>query len=240
MGEPPEQHRSFKPGIAHPKPTNQNRRQTVTIKNRANSSNRDAQEHNVERRSRRLVFSVLTAGLMLGILIAPFLSVESGLAAGAVADEPCSTCPIEANSASVAAYAARYSNLAAHYAARNNASVAAYAARYSDLGAYYAARNDASIAAYAARYSGLARALSAETSSALDVDWYSVDDPSKLPVNIARGQSAETSSALDIDWYSVDDPSKIPANIARGENPETNPALGIDWYNVDDPSKLPM
>ena len=159
----------------------------MTIKNRANGSNRDTQEHNVERRSRRLVFSVLTAGLMLGILIAPFLSVESGLAAGAVADEPCSTCPIEANAASVAAYAARYSNLAA----------------------YSAARNDASVAAYAARYSGLARALSAETRSALDIDWYSVDDPSKIPANIARGQQPEMSPALDI-WYGVDDPSKLP------------------------------
>jgi hypothetical protein len=240
----------------------------VTIKNRANGSNRDTQEHNVERRSRRLVFSVLTAGLMLGILIAPFLSVESGLAAGAVADELCSTCPIEANSASVAAYAARYSNLAAHYAARNDASVAAYAARYSNLAAYYAARNDASIAAYAARYSGLARAPSAETSSALHFNWYSVDDPSKIPANIARGQNAETSSALDyfeipanwydsvssptraqnaetssalhFNWYGVDDPSKIPANIARGQNAETSSALHFNWYSVDDPSKLPM
>jgi hypothetical protein len=233
----------------------------VTIKNRANGSNRDTQEHNVERRSRRLVFSVLTAGLMLGILIAPFLSVESGLAAGAVADELCSTCPIEANSASVAAYAARYSNLAAHYAARNDASVAAYAARYSNLAAYYAARNDASIAAYAARYSnlaayyaarndasiaayaarysGLARAPSAETSSALHFNWYSVDDPSKIPANIARGQNAETSSALDYfeipaNWYdSVSSPT-------RAQNAETSSALHFNWYSVDDPSKLPM
>jgi hypothetical protein len=87
----------------------------VTTKNRVNSSNRDTQEHVVERRSRRPVLSVLAAGLILGILIAPFLVVESGLAAGVVADEPCLTCPSEA---SAAAYAARLTGLANDYLSR--------------------------------------------------------------------------------------------------------------------------
>jgi hypothetical protein len=69
----------------------------VRIKNSVSSSNRDTPKYVVERRSRRLVLSILTAGLVLGILIASFLSVESGLAAGAVADEPCLSCPLEAN-----------------------------------------------------------------------------------------------------------------------------------------------
>jgi hypothetical protein len=37
------------------------------------------------------------------ILIAPFLSVETGLAADVVGDDPCLTCPFEANSSAVLA-----------------------------------------------------------------------------------------------------------------------------------------
>ena len=75
----------------------------MKIKNRANSSNRSTQADVVERRSRRLVFSVLTGGLILAILIAPFMSVKIGLAADAVADDPCLTCPLEAYSSAVMA-----------------------------------------------------------------------------------------------------------------------------------------
>jgi hypothetical protein len=144
----------------------------MTIRNRVNSSNRDTQEHVVERRSRRLVVSVLTVGVMLGILIAPFLLVENGLAAGAVADEPCLMCPVEASVAADAAWYSGMPSLAAYYAtkteanlAADNDSVAADAAWYSgmpSLAAYYAAKTEAnlaadkdSVAADAAWYSGM-------------------------------------------------------------------------------------
>jgi hypothetical protein len=174
---------------------------------------------------------------MLGILIAPFLVVENGLAAGVVADEPCLTCPLEASVAANAAWYRGMPSLAAYYAAKTEANLAAdkdsataNAAWYTgmpSLAAYYAARNDASVAAYAARYSGLARALSAETNSALHFKWYNVDDPSKIPANTARGQNAEASSALDYfeipaNWYdSVSSPT-------RAQNAEMSSALDID------------
>jgi hypothetical protein len=75
----------------------------MMTKNRANSSNQATQVDLVERRSRHLVFSVLTAGLILAVLIAPFVSVESALAANAVGDDPCITCPLEAYSSTVMA-----------------------------------------------------------------------------------------------------------------------------------------
>jgi hypothetical protein len=71
--------------------------------NRANSLNRATKANLLERRSRHMVFSVLTAGLILAILIAPFMSVESALAADAVGDDPCLTCPLGANASAVMA-----------------------------------------------------------------------------------------------------------------------------------------
>ena len=75
----------------------------MTSKKRVNSLNRDTRESAIGRRSRRLAFSILTGGLILAVLIAPFMSVESGLAADAVADDPCLTCPLETNSSAAIA-----------------------------------------------------------------------------------------------------------------------------------------
>ena len=90
----------------------------------------------------------LIAGLVLSVLLAPALSV-----AAPIEDEPCVPC---------AADAARYSAMAAHYAARSEISLKASAARWNALAAAYDAGDgadtvtEASIAASTARWNALA------------------------------------------------------------------------------------
>ena len=141
----------------------------MTIKNRVNGSNRDTQEHVVERRSTRLVFSVLTAGLVLGIL-----------------------------AAGVGAYAARYSSLAQALDAETSPVFGSKDEWYgvddpSKIPANIAlGENPETSSALDIDWYGvddpskipanIALGQNPETSSALDIDWYGVDDPSKLPV----------------------------------------------------------
>jgi hypothetical protein len=170
----------------------------VTIKNRVNGSDRDIQEHIVERRSRRSVLSVLTAGLMLGILIAPFLLVESVLAAGAVAAEPCSTCPVEA-------------------------SAAAYVARFTDLDVKQQVESATVRNTHAEK-----SALGAETSSALDSkdewedEWFwSASSPARA-VRTEMGPASGSEYVWENEWYGVDDPSELSVNttwVQRTEIP---------------------
>jgi hypothetical protein len=224
----------------------------VTIKNRVNGSDRDIQEHIVERRSRRSVLSVLTAGLMLGILIAPFLLVESVLAAGAVAAEPCSTCPVEA---SAAAYVARFTDLDVKQQLEvESATVRNTHAEKSALGAETSSALDSKDEwedEWFWSASSPARAVRTEMGPASgseyvwENEWYGVDDPSKIPVNIARSQNAEaTSSALDSKDEWEDEWFWSASSPARAVHTEMGPASGSEyvweneWYGVDDPSEL--
>lgn len=89
----------------------------------------------------------LIVGLVLSVLLVPALSV-----AAPIEDEPCVSC---------AADTARYSALAAHYAARGETNLGASAARWNALAAAYAAMSEvnavaeASIAASSARWNAL-------------------------------------------------------------------------------------
>jgi hypothetical protein len=105
----------------------------MLIENRANSSNRATPQDVVERRPRRLVFSFLTGALVLAILIAPFVSVEIGLAADAVGDDPCLTCPLGANTS--AAMAANPELMAARRFAASRDAGRAMSGTFRDLAA---------------------------------------------------------------------------------------------------------
>jgi hypothetical protein len=129
----------------------------MTTNRRVSSS----QEHIIERRSRRplIARAILTAGLILGVLVASFLLADSRSAAAPIKDDPCAPCASEVarfndSGASAlfavgdAASAIRYndSGASALFAARDAAS----AIRYNDSGAsaLFAARSAASAIRY--------------------------------------------------------------------------------------------
>ena len=93
--------------------------------------------------------TILTAGLVLGFLLAPLVIVNNDALAAPIADHECAPCAIEATrfsdsgvgtlfvtkaALSVAAYAARYRALAEFYTIENAALAGARAARFNDSG----------------------------------------------------------------------------------------------------------
>ena len=112
----------------------------MTTNRRVSSS----QEHIIERRSRRplIAKTILTAGLILGVLVAPFLLADSKSAAAPIKDDPCAPCASEVT---------RFndSGVGALFAVGDAAS----AIRYNDsgVGVLFTAREAASVVASAAR-----------------------------------------------------------------------------------------
>ena len=113
--------------------------------------------------------TILAAGLILSILLAPFVIVDNDVLAAPIADHECETCAIEAArfsdsglgklfvtkaARSAAASAARYSAMADFYLLERTAGMRASAARYSGLAALYAAENAALAGARATRFNG--------------------------------------------------------------------------------------
>ena len=114
----------------------------MTTNRRVSSS----QEHIIERRSRRplIAKTILTAGLILGVLVAPFLLADSKSAAAPIKDDPCAPCASEVtrfnDSGASALFAAREAASAIRYSDSGASALfavgdAASAIRYSDSGA---------------------------------------------------------------------------------------------------------
>ena len=127
-----------------------------------------------QRSSQTLVArTILAAGLVLSILLAPFVIVDNDAIAAPIADHECEVCTIEATrfsdsgvgtlfvtkaARSAAASAARYSGLAAFYAMGDETIAGTRAARFNDSGVVSslalreAARYSALTAFYTAEY----------------------------------------------------------------------------------------
>jgi hypothetical protein len=132
----------------------------MTTNRRVSSS----QEHIIKRRSRRplIARTILTAGLILGVLVASFLLADSRSAAAPIQDDPCAPCASEVarfNDSGVgalftvgdAASAIRYND--SGVGALFTVGDAAGAIRYNDSGvsALFAVGDAASVVASAAR-----------------------------------------------------------------------------------------
>ena len=119
----------------------------MTINNGANSSNQAKQKQIVRRQPRRspVTMTIVTAGLILGILAVLLLPVENWAAAAPPENELCAMCNYTAD-------AARYTGLAALHTAGRAASTA----RLGGLAEFHAERAGAGVAASTARYTGLA------------------------------------------------------------------------------------
>ena len=122
--------------------------------------------------------TILAAGLILSILLAPSVIVDNNVLAAPLADHECVTCAIEAArfsdsglgklfvtkaARSAAASTARYNAMADFYLLERTAGMRASAERYSGLAALYAAENAALAGARAAaRYDALRAFYTAE------------------------------------------------------------------------------